>query len=81
MSGQVFQVTLTVEPAVTAISVEAAVADLWHAMSLVPKEFGSTYVGRIEPISIHFLQHKGVIRVSVTTTCGIHVGGKSGPTL
>ena len=40
--GQVFQVTVTVEPAVTGISVVPAVADLWQAMSEVPKEFGGT---------------------------------------
>lgn len=37
-----FQVSDTVDPAVTAISVVPAVADLWQAMSSVPKDFGST---------------------------------------
>lgn len=40
--GHVFHVTVTVDPAVTGISVVPAVADLWQAMSEVPYEFGGT---------------------------------------
>jgi uncharacterized protein YqcC (DUF446 family) len=42
LSGQVSHCSFRVSPALTGIEVEVDLADLWQAMSEVPKELGST---------------------------------------